>query len=101
MTIDKEHVWATLRGLLRSLTAWVSVLLAALPEIIPLVQANFPTVSPFIPDGLHSRVLQLLALVMLVLRMKTNTSLADKGRSPAKAEWLREGKEIEDSQRGD
>jgi hypothetical protein len=78
--MDKAHWKATARGLWRSLTAWVSVLLAALPEIITLVQGQFPTVAPFIPDALESRVLQLLALVMLILRFKTKTSLVDKGR---------------------
>lgn len=74
-----DHIKATLRGALKSLTVWVSVLLAALPEILPMLQANFSTVAPFIPTELHSRVLQLIALVMLGLRIKTNTSLAAKG----------------------
>ncbi len=74
------HLKATLRGALKSLTVWVSLLLAALPELLPLIQANFATVAPFIPQQHQTRVLQLIALVMLLLRIKTNTSLAEKGR---------------------
>lgn len=74
-----DHIKATLRGALKSLTVWVSLLIASLPEILPLLQANFATVAPFIPETAHSRVLQLIALVMLLLRIRTNTSLAQKG----------------------
>lgn len=74
---------AALKGACRSLTVWVSAVLFALPEIVPLIQANFSTVTPFIPESISpQRVMQVLALLMLVLRIKTTTSLAEKGRKP-------------------
>ena len=61
---------------------FTAAVVAALPDIIPLVQANFSTIAPFIPADVHGRVLQVLALVMLILRLKTTTSLAEKGKKP-------------------
>lgn len=81
--MDLEYLKATLKGSLKSWTVWFSSLLLALPEILPLVQSNFATIAPFIPESLHSRVLQLIALIMLVLRMRTTRSLAEKGKPTA------------------
>lgn len=80
--IDREHLLATLRGALKSLTVWASGLLFVLPDLIPMVQANFATVAPFIPEELHSQILKWLALLMLLLRLRTNASLAQKGQKP-------------------
>lgn len=81
--MDLEYLKATLKGSLKSWTVWFSSLLLALPEILPLVQSNFATIAPFIPESLHSRVLQLIALIMLVLRLRTTRSLAEKGKPTA------------------
>lgn len=81
-----EHSLAVARGSLKSSTVWVASILLALPELLPLIQANFATIAPFIPVELHSRVLQVMALGMLILRLKTTTSLADKGRKPPTVE---------------
>lgn len=71
---------AALRGAIKSLTVKFSLFLAVLPDALLLIQSNFPTVAPFIPEGAQSRVLQVIALVILILRVKTNASLADKGK---------------------
>ena len=73
-----DHIKATIKGAWKSLTVWVALCIGALPDAVPLVQANFATIAPYIPPVLHSRALNLLALVMLLLRIKTTTSLAGK-----------------------
>ena len=73
------HIRATLKGAAKSLTVWAAGIIAVLPEALPLIRDNFATVAPFIPQALQSRALQFIALLMLVLRLKTNTSLAAKG----------------------
>ena len=75
-----DHIKATIKGAWKSLTVWVALCIAAIPDAVPLVQANFAAVAPYIPPVLHSRVLNLLALVMLLLRIKTTSSLASKGQ---------------------
>lgn len=71
---------SALRGALKSLTVKFAAFLAILPDALLLIQSNFPTVAPFIPEGAQSRVLQVVALLILLLRIKTNASLADKGK---------------------
>lgn len=75
-----------LHGAVRSLTVWFSVILAALPDTLALLQANFDTLRPFIPDVLESRWLNVLALLILLLRLRTSTSLAEKGRAALEKE---------------
>lgn len=79
MSVSELKAW--LHGAVRSLTVWFSIILASLPDVLPLVQANFETLKPFIPDVLESRWLNVIALVILLLRMRTTVSLADKGRA--------------------
>ena len=67
-----------MRGAVRSWTVWFSVLLAALPDVLPLVQANFKDVAPYIPDGLEAPIMRGIALVVLLLRLKTTVSLVEK-----------------------
>jgi hypothetical protein len=69
-------------GALRSWTVWFSALLMALPDILPVVQANFPTFAPFIPDAMESRVMNVIALGILLLRLKTTTCLSQKAQQP-------------------
>lgn len=78
----KDTIISHLRGALKSLTVWFAALLAVAPDGLTLVQANFPTIAPFIPDSMHSRAMQVIALLILLLRIKTTASLADKGAKP-------------------
>ena len=70
----------TLRGLLKSWTAWTSAALLALPEVLPMLQADLPGLLG--PDA-AARVMQVCGVLMLLLRLKTTAALADKARSPA------------------
>jgi hypothetical protein len=76
--MDKQHFKYTLRGAWKSLTVWFSGILMVLPDVLPMLQSNFPTIAPFIPDALESRAMNVIALVILLLRIKTTTSLANK-----------------------
>jgi hypothetical protein len=67
-----------IRGALRSLTVKFAALLALLPDILGILQAQFDTVRPFIPDALESRWLQVIALIILMLRIRTTTALPKK-----------------------
>ena len=68
------------RGALRSLTVWFAVALAAAPEALAQVQANFDAVAPFLPKVMQPRLLQLVGLAILLLRLRTTVSLVAKGQ---------------------
>ena len=76
MTDENIHTWRDwMRGAWRSWTIRFAALLAALPDILALVQTQFSSVAPYIPDALESRVLNLVALVIFVLRVRTTAAL--------------------------
>jgi len=75
-----DHVKATLKGLWKSWTAWFAASLAAAPLALPMVQDNFKTFAPYIPDALESHLMQAIALIIVILRIKTTTSLAEKSK---------------------
>jgi hypothetical protein len=77
------HIRATLKGALKSFTVWAAGIVAVLPDGLTLIQNNFATVAPFIPKEKQEWTLRGIALVMLLLRLKTTTSLAEKGASKA------------------
>lgn len=66
----------TLRGLARSWTAWVAGLLIALPELLPTLQSDLPGL---LGEQAANRVMQIAGLLMLLLRLKTTTSVTAKG----------------------
>lgn len=72
------NVIDTLRGFAKSWTALIGGLLIALPEILPAVQGDLPSLL-----GQHAadKVMQISGILMILLRMKTNASLAAKGRA--------------------
>lgn len=65
----------TLRGMLSSWTAWASVGLFALPDILPILQADLPAL---LGPGASATVMRVCAGLMLILRIKTTASLAQK-----------------------
>ena len=69
----------SIKGAMRSLTVWFSMALAAAPEALPLLQANFSAVAPYIPTDKQAAVLRFIALAILLLRIRTTASLAAKG----------------------
>ena len=80
MRINWAHIGHIIKGSWRSLTMWVAAVFAALPEVIPVLQSNFQDLAPFIPDWMESPALRFAALLMVLTRLKTSRSLADKGR---------------------
>jgi hypothetical protein len=67
---------AWIRGFLRSWTAWVAGLVIVLPE---LMSALAPIVTEEWGADVWRRVVQLVGVAMIVLRIKTSTSIPDKG----------------------
>ena len=61
-----------LSGLARSWTGWASALLIALPELLPMVQADLPAI---LGEHAANRVMQACGVLMLVLRLKTDRSV--------------------------
>jgi hypothetical protein len=80
MQINWPKVRAYALGAWRSWTIWAAGVMAVLPDVIPLLQSEFATLAPFIPEWMHSRALQVASLVMVLLRVKTTASLAAKGK---------------------
>lgn len=78
-----ETFSAHARGAMRSLTMWFGAMLLVLPDVLTTVQQNFPTFAPFLPEAMHSRVLNVIALGILLLRIRTTTSLAAKAAERA------------------
>jgi hypothetical protein len=76
--MDWQYIANTLKGAWRSLTVWFGGMLLLLPDTIALVQDQWPSIAPYIPDALESRVMNVLALVVLLLRLRTTVSLAAK-----------------------
>lgn len=83
MTINWKAGWYWVkfhvRGALKSWTVWFAALLAAAPDVVPMVQQNFAAFAPYIPDALESKFMQAIALAVVLLRLKTTASLAAKG----------------------
>ncbi|MGC3959580.1 MAG: hypothetical protein QM813_17020 [Verrucomicrobiota bacterium] len=77
-----EHIKNTLKGAWKSLTVWFAAVLAAAPLVLPMVQDNFKSIAPYIPDALESKLMQAIALVIVLLRIKSTVSLAEKGKTP-------------------
>ena len=73
-----QHVGATIKGAWKSLTVRFGGLLMILPDALPMIKDQWPTIAPFIPDALESRVMNVIALGILLLRVRTTKSLADK-----------------------
>lgn len=72
------NVVDTIRGFAKSWTTLIGGLLIALPEILPAIQGDLPSIL-----GQHAadKVMQISGILMILLRMKTNASLAAKGRA--------------------
>lgn len=79
MSVEAEKVKAVVKGLWRSWTVWFAGVLAAAPIWLPMLKDNFEVLAPFIPVGKQQLVIQIIALCVFVLRLKTTTSVAQKG----------------------
>lgn len=64
-----------IKGALKSWTMWFGTALLVLPEVWPALE---PHVRELIPDALQNRVLQIVAIVIILLRARTTTAIPDK-----------------------
>ena len=75
------HIRATINGAWKSLTVWVAGIAVSASELIPLVQGEWPSIATYLPDWLASPAVKWMALAMVILRIKTAKSLAEKSRN--------------------
>lgn len=87
--MDMKHWQNVASGMARSFTIWFAGIVAFLPEILPLIHSEFATFAPFIPAKWQPIALKLVALGIVILRMRTNASLAEKGQQAAVAKALK------------
>lgn len=67
-----------LQGAWRSWTVWFSALLVALPLTLEIVQGSWSAFAPFVPDDREKHILQIIALIVVLLRIKTTVPLWEK-----------------------
>jgi hypothetical protein len=67
-----------LKGALRSWTVHFNVWVGALTASLPMLQTSFPQMRPFIPADLYQYAFGAIVFGNILLRVKTNNSLADK-----------------------
>lgn len=67
-----------LKGTWRSWTIWFNGLMAVVIPGLPMLQDSFPQLQPFIPGNLYQYLGGVIVAANIVLRFKTNKSLADK-----------------------
>lgn len=76
-----------LLGMLKSWTAWFGTLLIALPDLLPLVM---PELEKLLTPTAFTRTTQIIGLIVILLRVKTTTSVIEKG-APKDAGFIRPG----------
>jgi hypothetical protein len=64
-----------LRGALNSWTVWAGTVMVALPEIIPMIG---PELEALLTPDAYRRAMQVLGIMVILLRVKTTTSLKDR-----------------------
>lgn len=70
-----------LRGAARSLTMWVNGVAGASIAALPVLRDNFPQLEQYLDHQVYRYAMGALVAANLLLRVKTNSSLADKGKS--------------------
>lgn len=68
-----------IRGALRSATMWVNGLAGAAVASLPVLRDNFPSLEAYLDHQVYRYAMGGIVAANLLLRMKTNKSLADKG----------------------
>lgn len=69
---------AKLVNLHKSWTFWFNAFVGALIPAIPLAAQNIPELAPFLPANVYQYLSGALVIGNWLLRLKTNSSLADK-----------------------
>lgn len=64
-------------GSIKSRLIWLGAMLVALPELWPLIADQ---VQEILPPGWFLRASQMVGLVVIYLRYKTNQSVSEKGK---------------------
>ena len=67
---------AWLVGVLKSWTMWAGAVMIAFPQWWPLVE---PYVQQIVSPEHYSKLMPLVGIAMVLLRLKTNTSVTEKG----------------------
>lgn len=80
----KEHLF----GAKKSITIWFNGVIGAIWSVVTLIQANpefiatfqdsLPQLQQYLTPGLYQNITALLVIGNIILRFKTNNSLADK-----------------------
>jgi hypothetical protein len=68
-----------LRGALRSLTMWVNGAAAAAIAALPMLRDDFPQIEQYLDHQVYRYAMGALVAANILLRIRTSTSLADKG----------------------
>jgi len=68
---------AWLMGALRSWTAWFGALLVAGPEILPMLMPPF---KELLTVDNYNRMIQAVGIIVILLRVKTTSSIQQKGK---------------------
>lgn len=76
--MSKHVVKNFIKGAWKSWTVWFGALLAVAPDVLPMIQANWTELGPFIPDFLQANGMRVIGAIIVVLRIKSKSSLAAK-----------------------
>lgn len=76
----KSKVWPYMKGSLRSWTMHFNAYLGLAWAALPSLQDQFPTLQPYLPAKPYQVGMAIVIIGNVLLRIKTQTSLADKGK---------------------
>jgi len=68
-----------LRGALRSTTIWFNTTAASIVAVLPILQDSIPALQPYLGPDVYRYAMGGIIGANILLRVKTKTSLADKG----------------------
>lgn len=75
----KDFLRTHVPAMTKSFTAWFGTLLAFAPIWVPMLQQNFDSLRPLIPDALENHIMYWVGAIVVILRMKTSIQAAKKG----------------------
>lgn len=67
-----------LKGAWRSMTIWFNVVFGAFITNFDAIRDNLPQIQPYLTPGMFGKLMVIAFVVNVLLRFKTNQSLADK-----------------------
>lgn len=59
------------KALLKSATIWLSALIASAPDMLTFAQANFPSISGYLPHALQDPVMRFIGIAVFLARLRT------------------------------